>query len=147
MNRGVAGREGVIKEFVGAVDGYLDEELVEQLVTEWQSLPTASAAEGDISSHVFHQTFSLCLDQGPLFTGQGGGVCSPGDAALFGNLYSKDLPQLYAATASFFFLSKPGYFSMVFFSGDTRVLGCFLGEGLDGVMGAGGGKGSWSELD
>jgi hypothetical protein len=64
--------------------------------------------------------------------------------ALFGDVYTDHLPNLYANTVSFEFQGTNVYLSILFFDGNSNLLGNFQARAVSTVTGIGGGSGHWS---
>jgi hypothetical protein len=102
----------------------------------------AHACNGSVASFIFYLQFALsCGDWS--FAGKGGGLSSPGGGALFGTLFANldDLPRV----VSFEFNCTPVYTSLLFFDGDSNLVGHFQSGSVSTVLGVGGGSGSWAK--
>jgi Rhodococcus equi virulence-associated protein len=84
------------------------------------------------------------VTKGKSFNGNAGGVSSPGGGALFGDVYTDNIDNLYANTVSFEFQVTPVYLSILFFDGNSNLLGHFQSGAVSIVTGIGGGTGHWS---
>jgi hypothetical protein len=73
---------------------------------------------------IFYLKFQVNITGGESFNGNAGGLSTPGGGALFGDVYTDNLPNLYANTVSFEFQGTPVYLSILFFDGTqlTRSL-------------------------
>jgi len=118
------------------------DEIIEQLLAD----TTAYAANGAIVSGVF--LVEVRVDswdgQPKQFTGEGGGVFTPGGGALIGAVYTDDLDGLLANTSRFEVNAAAAYTSIVFFDDDSNCLGSYQSGSVSTVIGIGGGKGSWA---
>ncbi|PQV49757.1 VapA/VapB family virulence-associated protein [Paraburkholderia sp. BL21I4N1] len=77
------------------------------------------------------------------FTGNAGGISSPGGGTMFGTIFTKDIEQLYAETKSFQFNASPVMLNVNFFGNGSKFLGNFMSGGVSTVGGTGGGSGRW----
>lgn len=137
-------RELIAHDFQSAAHGAMSEQQIEQVA---HGLTTSSGrypAKGNIVSLVFYQEIHVYVDGGKNFDGKAGGLSSPGSGALFGDLYTDDINRLYRDTVSFEYQSTPVYFSVLFFDGNSNLLGHFQAGAVSIVTGIGGGSGSWS---
>jgi hypothetical protein len=101
-------------------------------------------------SFIFYVRLSLTLEVNGLnnanFTGNAGGVGTPGGGALTGYIWTDDLQTLYANTVSFEYQTTLVATNINFFDGNSNLLGYFVGGAVSTVNGIGGGSGSWSVI-
>ncbi len=93
---------------------------------------------------IFYLKFQVNVTGGESFNGNAGGISTPGGGALFGDVYTDNLPNLYANTVSFEFQGTNVYLSILFFDGNSNLLGNFQAGAVSTVTGIGGGSGHWS---
>jgi hypothetical protein len=123
----------------------LGEEKTDQIVEKMLAADTAYAADGAIVSGVFWVEVRVNNWDGQdlQYTGEGGGVFTPGGGALIGAVYTDDLPGLLANTTRFEVNAAAAYTSIVFFDDDSNCLGSYQSGSVSTVVGIGGGKGTW----
>ncbi len=126
--------------------GKLSEEKMDQVIEQLLLGDTAYAADGAIVSGVFwvQVTVNDWDGQPKSYTGEGGGVFTPGGGALIGAVYTDDLEGLLANTTRFEVNAAAAYTSIVFFDDDSNCLGSYQSGSVSTVVGIGGGKGSWA---
>ncbi len=126
--------------------GRLGEEKTDKIIEDMLAGDTAYAADGSIVSGVFwvQLTVSAWGGQDKQFTGEGGGIFTPGGGALIGAVYTDDLETLLANTSRFEVNAAAAYTSGVFFDDDSNCLGSYQSGSVSTVIGIGGGKGSWA---
>jgi hypothetical protein len=107
-------------------------------------------AKANVISAIFYLRFQIetTADRkygNPIktFTGNAGGISSPGGGALFGTVFTKDIELLYAETRSFQFNASPVMLNVNFFGKGSKFLGNFMSGGVSTVGGTGGGSGHW----
>jgi len=134
------------EQFRAAYTGKFSEEKLDQIIDTMLSAETAYAANGAIVSGVFwvQVTVNDWDGQPKSYTGEGGGVFTPGGGALIGAVYTDDLDGLLANTSRFEVNAAAAYPSIVFFDDDSNCLGSYQSGSVSTVVGIGGGKGSWS---
>lgn len=136
----------VAQDFKKQYSNHLEEPQMQEAVTAIQASAanTAYAANGSVASLIFYMKFQVSVKGGKTFNGNAGGIAVPGGGALFGTVYTDDINALYNNTKSFQFTCTPVYTSLVFFDGNSKVLGTFQAGSVSTVTGTGGGSGSWS---
>ncbi len=124
----------------------LGESKTDQIIEDLLAGDTAYAADGAIVSGIFwvQVTVNDWDGQPKSYTGEGGGVFTPGGGALIGAVYTDDLDGLLANTSRFEVNAAAAYTSIVFFDDDSNCLGSYQSGSVSTVVGIGGGKGSWS---
>ena len=132
-------------EFRKAFAELLGEEKTDQIIEQMLSASTAYAADGAIVSGVFWVEVRVNNWDGQdlQYTGEGGGVFTPGGGALIGAVYTDDLPGLLANTVRFEVNAAAAYTSIFFFDDDSNCLGSYQSGSISTVVGIGGGKGTW----
>ncbi len=143
-NASVIDRGLIAQNFAAYVQGKLTQPQIDSIVKSLSANTTAYPATGSIASFVFFLKFQVTIRGGEAFNGNAGGASSPGGAALFGNVYTDNLANLYANTVSFEFQGTPVFFSILFFDSSSNLLGHFEAGAVSTVIGVGGGKGHWS---
>jgi hypothetical protein len=135
----------VARDFKKAMEGKLDNASINS-VTESLLAPSTPSypATGSVASFIFYLQFVIEIKNGKRFDGKAGGLSTPGGGALYGDVYTDDLERLYRDTVSFEFQGTPVYLSILFFDGNSNLLGHFQGGALSTVTGVGGGSGRWS---
>ncbi|HEY0603384.1 MAG TPA: VapA/VapB family virulence-associated protein [Herpetosiphonaceae bacterium] len=134
----------VAHDFLVAMHGKLEQEKIDAAVTALKATTAKYAATGSVASLIFYLKFQVSIKGGKTFNGNAGGASSPGGGALFGDVYTDDLDRLYRDTVSFEFNATPVYLSILFFDGNSNLLGHFQSGAVSTVLGIGGGKGEWS---
>ena len=99
--------------------------------------------KGSVVSLIFYLRFDIESSEGHTFTGNAGGISTPGGGAEYGTLTILD-ENIYKNTTSFQFTNPPGYLSILFFDSDSTLLGHADLGSISTVVGTGGGSGSWS---
>lgn len=99
---------------------------------------------GSVVGVLFYFHFSGNVTNGKTFTGNAGGIGSVGAGALMGDIYTNDLPGLYANTVAFQFTGTPVYFSIIFFDKNHNALGTWQCGAVSIVIGTGGGSASFA---
>ena len=112
---------------------YLDKDKVSCITSKIAAAENKYPADTQITS-----------EGGKHFSGNAGGLSSPGGGVLFGDLYTDDLDDLYTNTVSFQITMTPVFCSVLFFDSASNLLGHFEGGGVSTVSGVAGGTGSWS---
>jgi hypothetical protein len=123
----------------------LGAEKTDEIVKKMLAADTAYATDGAIVSGVFWVEVRVNSWDGQdlQYTGEGGGVFTPGGGALIGAVYTDDLPGLLANTTRFEVNAAAAYTSIVFFDDDSNCLGSYQSGSVSTVVGIGGGKGTW----
>ena len=139
-------RKQAAEDFRTAFTGKLTEEKLDEIIDTMLSADTAYAADGAIVSGVFWVEVRVNSWDGQAkeFTGEGGGVFTPGGGALIGAVYTDDLDGLLANTSRFEVNAAAAYTSVVFFDDDSNCLGSYQSGSVSTVVGIGGGKGAWA---
>jgi Rhodococcus equi virulence-associated protein len=139
-------REVIAKDFKTAMTGKMDTNLIDSAAKSLLSTETKFPANGSVASLIFYLKFQVTVKGtgGKRFDGNAGGVSTPGGGALYGDVYTDNIERLYRDTASFEFQGTPVYLSILFFDGNSNLLGHFQAGAVSTVTGIGGGKGSWS---
>jgi hypothetical protein len=132
--------------FRAAYADKLGEEKTDQIIEAMLAAETAYPANGAIVSGVFWVQVNVndWDGQPKAYTGEGGGVFTPGGGALIGAVYTDDLDGLLANTTRFEVNAAAAYTSIVFFDEDSNCLGSYQSGSVSTVIGIGGGKGSWA---
>jgi hypothetical protein len=134
----------VAHDFMMAMHGKLEQDKIDAATAALKATTTKYAATGSVASLIFYLKFQVNITGGKTFDGNAGGASSPGGGALFGDVYTDDLNRLYRDTVSFEFNATPVYLSILFFDGNSNLLGHFQSGAISTVLGIGGGKGEWS---
>ena len=139
-----ASKEMIANNFAATWEGKLDQEKIEAAARSIQAADTSYPAHGSVVSRDFYSIWKLTVDGGKTFTGEAGGEGDPAEGSFVGDVYTNDINALYSNTVSFEVNLTPVYMSMLFFDGDSNLLGNFQGGAVFTVVGIGGGTGSWS---
>jgi hypothetical protein len=102
---------------------------------------TSWPASGSVISAIVYYRFSIDAN-GFEFSGNAGGIGLPGAAALEGTLYMTN-DTLFTDTVSFSFVSVPAYCAVMFYNGNSELLGHLQSANIGIITGTGGGTGSW----
>ena len=140
----VVSKEIIAHDFLVSAHGKLDQDKLDAVVASLKSVATAYPATGSVASLIFYLRFQVNVTNGKSFNGDAGGLSSPGGGALFGDVYTDDIDRLYRDTVSFEFQGTPVYLSILFFDGNSNLLGHFQAGAVSTVTGIGGGTGKWS---
>jgi hypothetical protein len=140
----VVSKDKIANDFSDNWEGKLEQEKIDGAVQSIQAAQTSYPAHGAIVSMIFYLKFQVTVDGGKQFNGNAGGASTPGGGALFGDVYTDDIDALYKNTVSFQFTATPVYLSLLFFDGNSHLLGHFQCGAVSTVAGIGGGSGSWS---
>jgi hypothetical protein len=140
----IASKETIANDFSTKWEGKLDQEKIDAAVNKIQADVTSYPAHGALASMIFYVKCSVTVDGGKTFDGNAGGAFTPGGGALFGDVYTDDINRLYSNTASFQLTATPVYVYVLFFDGNSNLLGHFQSGAVSTVTGVGGGTGSWS---
>lgn len=140
------------REFANSMAGLLEQDQIKAITADIMGTAAADQypAKCTIISAIFYLRFTIevTTDRGyghvlKTFTGNAGGVSSPGGGVMFGTVFTKDLNRLYAETVSFQFNASPVMLNVNFFSKGHALLGNFMSGGVSTVGGTGGGTGRW----
>ena len=134
----------IAHDFRSNANGVMPEEDIAEISQALVETTNRYPAKGNVVSMIFYQELHVYVDNGKTFDGKAGGMTSPGAGALFGDVYTDDIDRLYSDTVSFEYQSTPVYFSVLFFDGNSKLLGHFQSGAVSVVTGIGGGAGSWS---
>ena len=134
----------VAHDFRSSVHGKLEQSKVDAAVAALAAATTTYPANGSVASLIFYLRFKVDVKGGKSFTGNAGGITTPGGGALFGDVYTDDINKLYSNTVSFEFQGTPLYLSILFFDESSNLLGHFQSGAVSTVLGIGGGSGTWS---
>lgn len=138
-------RQAVADGFVRHAQGKLEQVKIDAAVEALKAVDPSYPADGSVASLMFYLQFQVTIKNGgKTFDGKAGGITTPGGGYLVGDVYTEDLDRLYAATKTFEFQATSVYTSLLFFDGDTNLLGHFQSGSVSTVNGVGGGSGSWS---
>ena len=140
----VVSKDTIANDFSNRWEGKLEQEKIDTALRSIQAAQASYPAHGAIVSMIFYLKFQVTVDGGKAFNGNAGGASTPGGGALFGDVYTDDIDALYNNTVSFEFNSTPVYLSVLFFDGNSTLLGHFQCGAVSTVAGIGGGSGSWS---
>lgn len=136
--------ETIANDFMKAAQGKLEQDKIDSVVTQLKAATTGYAANGSVASMIFYLKWQVTVSGGKTFDGNAGGLSSPGGGALIGTVYTDDINRLYQNTVSFQFTATPVYVSLLFFDGNSNLLGTFQAGAVSIVSGIGGGSGHWS---
>lgn len=139
-------KEIIAHDFATSVHEKLDDKIIDETSKFLLNLDSTPSYQcnGSVIGVVFYFHFSGNVTNGKTFTGNAGGIGSIGAGALMGDIYTNDLPGLYANTVSFQFTGTPVYFSIIFFDKNSNALGTWQCGAVSIVIGTGGGSGSFS---
>jgi methylthioribose-1-phosphate isomerase len=142
--KSMVSREELAQSFRSHMEGKLTDDKLDAavkaiLAPQYQE-ENATAYYG---SAVLYAKVEVWVDCAQLFTGQAGGLATPGSGYSWGVVYTPDCAALAANTVSFAFVSAISYFSVYFFDGNSNSLGFFQGGGISSIIGTGGGTGGW----
>jgi hypothetical protein len=137
-------KKHIAQEFATRAKGKLEAAKVDAITKTMLATTTSYPANGAVASMIFYLKFGVTIKGGESFNGNAGGLSTPGGGALFGDVYTDDLAALYANTVSFEFQATPVYLSILFFDGNSNLLGHFQSGAVSIVTGIGGGSGHWS---
>jgi Rhodococcus equi virulence-associated protein len=137
--------EHAAHDFRNHFSSRLGEKKTDEIVEKMLAADAAYATDGAIVSGVFWVEVRVNSWDGQdlQYTGEGGGVFTPGGGALVGAVYTDDLPGLLANTSRFEVNAAAAYTSIVFFDDDSNCLGSYQSGSVSTVVGIGGGKGTW----
>ena len=136
----------IADDFSKAMEGKLSPAQIEDAASAINSTTNGYPANGSMASLIFYVKAGVYLTApgSKSFTGDGGGIFTPGGGAFFGTVYTDDLNALYANTVSFQVTATAVYVSVIFFDGSSRVLGTFQAGAVSTITGGGGGSGRWT---
>ncbi|WP_044401912.1 VapA/VapB family virulence-associated protein [Lacinutrix sp. Hel_I_90] len=134
----------IAHDFMTKNTGVLDQKKIDAAVESITATTQSYPANGSVASFIFYLKFQVNVTGGKSFNGNAGGASTPGGGALIGDVYTSDINRLYKDTKSFQFNATPVYTSLIFFDGNSNVLGTFQAGAVSTVAGIGGGSGSWS---
>ena len=138
-------KETIANDFKARYKDILDQEIINAAVNKITSATTSYPANGSVASFIFYLKFQVTVKNGgKTFNGNAGGISTPGGGALIGDVYTDDIARLYSETKSFEFNATPVYTSLLFFDGNSNLLGHFQAGAVSTVAGVGGGSGKWS---
>jgi hypothetical protein len=126
------------------LQGKIDDRKLDEAVALVAKEVTAYPATGAIASFGLYIRVTVNIKDGKHFTGDSGGLTTPGGGALFGDVYTSDINALYNNTVSFAFVVTPVYASVYFFDSSHNLLGNFQAGAVGISTGSGGGTGSWA---
>ncbi len=136
--------QAVARDFAERAKGKLTQPQIDSIVKSLKADTGVYPATGSVARLVFYLKFQVSVKGGETFNGNAGGASTPGGGALFGDVYTDNLANLYANTVSFEFQGTPVYLSILFFDSHSNLLGHFQSGAVSTVAGVGGGKGHWS---
>src|SRR6476660_1835755 len=110
----------IAQEFAARAKGKLEPEKIDSITRSLVAQTTAYPATGSVASMIFYLKFQVNVTGGESFNGNAGGISTPGGGALFGDVYTDNLPNLYANTVSFEFQGANVYLRILFFDGDRK---------------------------
>ena len=137
-------KEVIAQEFAARAKGKLAQNQIDSIVKSLSADTGVYPATGSVASFIFYLKFQVNITGGETFNGNAGGLTTPGGGALFGDVYTDNLANLYANTVSFEFQGNPVYLSILFFDSSSNLLGHFQAGAVSTVSGLGGGSGHWS---
>jgi len=138
-------KKAIAQDFAARAKGKLAQSQIDAVTASLTAATTtAYPANGSVASMIFYLKFQVQVKGGETFNGDAGGLSTPGGGALFGDVYTDNLPALYANTVSFEFQGTPVYLSILFFDSNSNLLGHFQAGAVSTVTGIGGGSGRWS---
>jgi hypothetical protein len=137
-------KELIAQEFATRAKGKLAQPQIDSIVKSISATTASYPATGSVASFIFYLKFQVTIKGGETFNGNAGGLSTPGGGALFGDVYTDNLTNLYANTVSFEFQGTPVYLSILFFDSSSNLLGHFQAGAVSTVSGIGGGSGHWS---
>ena len=137
--------DAIARDFSKSMEGKLEGAKIESAVKALAATTSKFPANGSVASFIFYLEFQVKITSpgGKTFNGKAGGLTSPGGGALFGDVYTDDINRMYENTKSFQFNCTPVYTSLLFFDGQSNLLGHFQSGSVSTVLGVGGGTGSW----
>ncbi|EEY7915203.1 VapA/VapB family virulence-associated protein [Salmonella enterica] len=139
-------RSSIMDDVKAKYGEYLPKDQVSQILDKIASAENKYSAKTTLASAIFYIKVDtqITSEGGKHFSGNAGGLSSPGGGVLFGDLYTNDLEMLYKNTVSFQITMTPVFCSVLFFDSSSNLLGHFEGGGVSTISGVAGGTGSWS---
>ena len=137
-------RKVIAQDFAAYAKGKLPQPQIDSITKSLMAETNSYPATGSVASLIFYLKFQVQVKGGETFNGNAGGIASPGGGALFGDIYTDNLANLYANTVSFSFQGTPVYLSIQFFDSHSNLLGHLQAGAVSIVTGVGGGSGRWS---
>ncbi|EFU9193467.1 VapA/VapB family virulence-associated protein [Escherichia coli] len=139
-------RSSIMDDVKAKYGEYLPIDQVSQILDKIASAENKYSAKTTLASAIFYIKVDTQItgEGGKHFSGNAGGLSSPGGGVLFGDLYTNDLEMLYKNTVSFQITMTPVFCSVLFFDSSSNLLGHFEGGGASTISGVAGGTGSWS---
>jgi hypothetical protein len=86
----------IAHEFKSHLKGKLEQHKIDAIARSLVAETTAYPATGSVASLIFYLKFQVNITNGKPFNGNAGGLSSPGGGALFGDVYTDNLDNLYA---------------------------------------------------
>ena len=137
-------REMLVEDFRCKNKTVLSHELIDKIQNQIKDAETGYLTNGSLASAVFYVRVKLSMQPGDHnFTGNAGGIFTPGGGALFGTLFTDNLANLIANAESFELHAAAAYTGVLFFDSSSNLLGHFESGSVSTVVGTGGGTGSW----
>jgi hypothetical protein len=139
-------RKAFISDYRAAMNGKMDNEKLEKSVNYLlKDDTTGYAANGSLAYGLFYVYANVVITGpgGGSFSGNGGGLFGLGGGVCWGDVYTDNLPLLYANTVSFMIGATSYYVFVNFYDNDSNLLGTFQSGALNVFAGVGGGTGSW----
>jgi hypothetical protein len=135
------------QDFRRAVEGKLDQEKIDAIVASLLR-PTLTAevtsAEALFAGGLFYVNVGITTSGKQVFDGNGGGLYSIGATVGYGIVTADSLSALGKNTVSFSTHISGAHNVVIFYDSGSNVLGQFQSAaGGGGLIGAGGGSGSW----
>jgi len=137
-------KQVVAHDFATHAKGKLAQAQIDSISKSILADTASYPATGSVASFIFYLKFDVNVTNGETFNGNAGGISTPGGGALFGDIYTDNLANLYANTVSFEYQGTAVYCALLFFDSNSNLLGTFQAGAVSTVMGVGGGKGHWS---
>jgi hypothetical protein len=134
----------IAQDFRARMQGKLEDDKIEAAVASLTSVTPSYPARGEVASMFLIMQFKVSVTNGKTFNGRAGGLSWPGAGVMEGDVYSDDIYKMYRETKSFEFNASPVWTSLLFFDGNTNLLGNFQAAAVSSVAGIGGGAGEWS---
>jgi hypothetical protein len=139
-------KETVASDFAERFRGKFRQDKIDAAVEVILKTSNRHPADGSVVCLLFWCQYSTAIKGGRQFVGNSGGIGGIGGGALWGDVYTDNLYRLYYNTVSFEFNATPVYISLLFFDGNSNLLGHFQSGALSAplIVGVGGGTGKWS---
>ncbi|EMB0478163.1 VapA/VapB family virulence-associated protein, partial [Escherichia coli] len=124
-------RSSIMDDVKAKYGEYLPKDQVSQILDKIASAENKYSAKTTLASAIFYIKVDTQItgEGGKHFSGNAGGLSSPGGGVLFGDLYTNDLEMLYKNTVSFQITMTPVFCSVLFFDSSSNLLGHFEGGG------------------